>query len=280
MADTERGRAAYLLSMLNEESITQISGALRNSLGRQRPALQAIAPPEARDKDARLDSNAATLTHEWYRMLRIANQLELLPLLEQTEPMNKTDVEIVELLESMVLACEPLFDLVGVKICMRTELRSHKVGIHPRHMRRALWQLLDNALKFTPAGGTVTVGLSTEHQQLLINVSDTGCGIPAERLERMFLPEEKERGEAPASFHGAGVGLLSARHIALLHGGQLLLTSREGEGTCVTIALPDKRAEHPFAEPMVDYTGGFQASLIELANALPDKAYLQRHLDE
>ena len=79
---------------------------------------------------------------------------------------------------------------------------------------------------------------------------------------------------------GVGLGLPLAHQIARLHGGQLLLNSREGQGTTATIALPMVRALGTLGENIEDYAGGFQRVLLELADALPDEAFLAKHLDE
>ena len=64
------------------------------------------------------------------------------------------------------------------------------------------------------------------------------------------------------------------------HGGRLLLDSKVGQGTCVTLALPDQRTDAVLEEPRADYAGGFQPALLELADGLPFHAYRQVHLDE
>lgn len=63
-------------------------------------------------------------------------------------------------------------------------------------------------------------------------------------------------------------------------GGRLLLDSKVGQGTCVTLALPDQRTDAVLEEPRADYAGGFQPALLELADGLPFHAYRQVHLDE
>jgi signal transduction histidine kinase len=114
-----------------------------------------------------------------------------------------------------------------------------------RRIIQALSQLVSNAVKFTEAGGSVTVeaGL-TPGRDLFIAVGDTGIGIPDAELERVFEPFTQLDGSLSRRYPGAGLGLFTARAVVTAHGGQLHLTSRPGEGTTARIILPGARIQH------------------------------------
>ncbi len=107
--------------------------------------------------------------------------------------------------------------------------------------RRALKQmtlnLLANAVKFTPSGGTVTVSVQAADDALEVTVADTGVGIPAEDLARLGRPYE-QAGDAEQRAQGSGLGLALVRALAGLHGGTLALDSTPGVGTAATVRLP------------------------------------------
>ena len=252
---------------------------MRLSLAGIYVAAARLAPAEERARDPELDKNAAMLLQGYFRLLRLANELDAAPLLASSAPLPTQNTELVEWVNSLVMEAQPLFELQGVKLSVQCALRSHVAAVHRPHLRRALWQLLGNALKYTEAGGTVTVTLQCQHQQVLIQVADTGCGIEPERLEDVFrlymLPQRVA--QSPS---GLGLGLPLARKVAERHGGRLLLDSKVGQGTCVTLALPDQRTDAVLEEPRADYAGGFQPALLELADGLPFHAYRQVHLDE
>lgn len=102
-----------------------------------------------------------------------------------------------------------------------------------RRLKQVMFSLVSNALKFTPAGGSVTVAARREGERVALVVSDTGVGVAAEDQARIF--EKFERGNARQS--GAGLGLALVKSFIELHGGTVELRSRPGEGTTVTCWL-------------------------------------------
>ncbi|TVZ03610.1 sensor histidine kinase [Trebonia kvetii] len=120
-----------------------------------------------------------------------------------------------------------------------------------RWMHQVVTNLLGNALKFTPAGGTVTIrtglagaglagaglaGAGLAGSGAVLEVADTGVGIPADELPRIF--DRFWRGQAAAQTSGSGIGLAIAAELTLAHGGTLTADSRPGEGTRLTLTLP------------------------------------------
>jgi signal transduction histidine kinase len=106
-----------------------------------------------------------------------------------------------------------------------------------RAIKQMVLNLVSNALKFTPSGGAVTVNFSEGAGALDIVVSDTGVGIAPEDLARLGRPFE-QAGDADDRAKGTGLGLSLVRAFARLHGGDMSIESRLGEGTAVTVRLP------------------------------------------
>ena len=114
---------------------------------------------------------------------------------------------------------------------------------------------------------------------MLLRVRDTGCGIPAERMATLFDRWAEGIEAAPAAY-GMGLGLPICRRIAEGHGGRLLLESREGQGTLVTVALPHVRKDGgQVRDTGYDYAGGFSHVMMELSDALPYQAFAAKHMD-
>jgi len=100
----------------------------------------------------------------------------------------------------------------------------------------AVQNLVANAVKFSVPGDTVEVRASEDGDTLLLEVADTGAGIPADELGQVW--QELARGAAARSLPGTGIGLALVRVIVVRHGGQVAIRSRDGQGTVVSIRLP------------------------------------------
>ena len=263
---------------LLNEVLLHVAAQLRTALGGMHIAVGRLAPPDRRDRDAVLDRDAALLNHNYYSLLRLANNLSNAPMLLSDEPLLKENTDIVEWLAGLCRQAEPLFALRHVTLTLQCAAEHHTAAIHRDCLEQAVWNLLSNALKFTPDGGSVTVTLRLGHRQVLLAVSDTGCGIPAGNMETVFdgYLHPERLAVLPG---GLGLGLPLCRRIAEGHGGRLL-DSREGQGTTVTLALPDETAGDMVEDVTFDYAGGFQPALVGLADGLPFDAFLQRHSDE
>lgn len=106
-------------------------------------------------------------------------------------------------------------------------------------LQQIAWNLISNAIKFTPGGGRVTVWLGRVENYVRLRVSDTGQGIGAEFLPHVFKRFRQEESSPTRSQAGLGLGLAIVRHLAELHGGTVAATSDgEGQGATFTVSLP------------------------------------------
>jgi two-component system heavy metal sensor histidine kinase CusS len=106
----------------------------------------------------------------------------------------------------------------------------------PDLFERAVGNLLDNALRFTPGIGSIQIVLSERNGDFEVAVSDTGCGIAAEHLPRVF--DRFYRAESSRNSDGAGLGLALVKSIVDLHGGSAIIESKVGRGTTVSLSFP------------------------------------------
>ncbi len=112
---------------------------------------------------------------------------------------------------------------------------------------RLLFNLGENAIKYTPEGGTVTLTLEPRGTEASLSVRDTGAGIAAEEQPHIF--DRFYRADPARSRGGAGLGLALARSIVCAHGGHISVESRVGHGSCFTVRLPLTPAQQPVASP-------------------------------
>jgi len=114
-----------------------------------------------------------------------------------------------------------------------------QVYAEPVLFRRALVNLITNALRFTPSGGRVTVSLQHSDGASEIAIADTGCGISSQHLPNVF--DRFFRGDAPRSSQGSGLGLSIVKSIMQIHDGNVSVQSDVGRGTVVTLRFPDPK---------------------------------------
>lgn len=125
----------------------------------------------------------------------------------------------------------------GVALALDLPTAPLQANIHPEKFGRVLDNLLHNALKFTPTGGTITLGLREHEGKIRLTVQDTGIGIPGKLHAQLF---DKFNPTRRAGLHGettTGLGLFIARQLVELHGGAIWLESREREGTTFFMEL-------------------------------------------
>jgi len=105
-------------------------------------------------------------------------------------------------------------------------------------LKQMVLNVVDNAIKFTPKEGSVELSLGDEEEWAIVKVSDTGEGIPQERLAHITEPFYKTETTRRPGRSGAGLGLAIVKQVIDLHGGQLNIESKVGMGTTVTMRLP------------------------------------------
>ena len=103
-------------------------------------------------------------------------------------------------------------------------------------LQRAVWNLVDNAVKFDPSGAGIEVGLSTDGLTAAIRVADRGPGVPDDEREAVF--ERFHRGAAARAVAGSGLGLSIVADVVEQHGGTVRLEPRDGGGTVAVLTLP------------------------------------------
>lgn len=256
-----------------------ISTQLRSALGNIHLVAASLITEEERERDPEKDAKAALLDQSYYQLLRLASNLTATAYYMDNPPLTLRERNIVEDLRAQCEQAESLSRLLGVQLQFVCEMPSHVCAFD----REAIWQLvaqlLSNALKFTPPGGTVTVELKCVGERLLLSVVDTGCGIPEKLLPTLF-DRYRHKDLMDPQPHGVGLGLTLCRHIAESHGGAIMAESKLDKGSRITLSIPDfQTGVSGVSDVRFDYNGGFNPTLLALADALPQQAFLQRNQD-
>lgn len=275
MTETER----------NEQLIAffpQISAQMRSIMMNIHHAFQLLAPLTERDRDADLDQTASELERSYYQLLRLSNNLSHAEDLFLDDAPAPTTNDVVGFCRELVERCEVPAELLGLRIRFSSNKPYHYMNFYPMGLERIVMNLVSNAMKYTPEGGYITLSLQIQPhpKQMVLSVRDTGCGIPKEKQEKLFSLTPLTAKEYRIK-QGVGLGLPLSFQMARRMGGTLVLAeSVEGKGSCFLLRLSEDDTITPAAHDLpVDYAGGFNPTLLQLADALPTEAYLAKYLD-
>jgi signal transduction histidine kinase len=149
--------------------------------------------------------------------------------------------DLAELAAETVADALPVATEKGIELTLDVE-GSLLLDADARRLRQVLDNLVSNALKFTPSGGSVNLSATSDGGSLRVEVADTGIGVPQEELGQLFSRFYRASSATRRAIPGTGLGLVIARAIVEGHGGGISLEAREGEGTRVTVTLPGSSA--------------------------------------
>ena len=180
-------------------------------------------------------------------LLKIINDILMLVKAESGELVIDTDrLDLGELLDECAEAMQPMFAEAGVTLEVEPLIGKCVAIADPGRLRQALTNVMSNAAKFTPAGGTARLSaFCAADRQVCLTVSDTGIGMREEDIPIALAPFGQVDSSRARKYEGTGLGLTLARAIVEMHYGELRIDSSPGEGTTVAILLPAAEAPEP-----------------------------------
>lgn len=192
---------------------------------------------EERDLMATMHGNAM-------RLLKLINDLLDLVRLESGRAQIRVKrMEVREFINGLATAVGSVANDKRIQLHSHVDSDLGAVMTDPEKLERICLNLLFNALKFTAAGGRVTFSATREDDWLVIEVIDTGMGIPADQLPHIFNRFWQADTSSQRKFQGMGIGLALVKELAEVQGGSVTATSQVGKGTTMTVKLPLQRAE-------------------------------------
>ena len=233
-----------LVDQLNslEKSRRQLLANLVHELGRPlgaiRSAIQALL--KGANQDPQLSSDLLTgLDGETARLQRLLDDLARLhdQVLGELE-LNREAIQLNEWLAGTLSPWETVAQEKGIVWEVEIPQDLPSMVMDSDRMVQAIGNLLSNAIKFTPAGGKVTTAVKYIDEQLIVQVTDTGPGIPIEERDKIFQPFYRGA-HGRRIVQGMGLGLSIAQDIITAHGGEIELQSEPGAGSRFTLRVPN-----------------------------------------
>jgi signal transduction histidine kinase len=167
----------------------------------------------------------------------VQDLLELAKADMDTTPVKKV-IELHPIVSAMVAEFRLQAEAKNQSLRMEETTDRPQVEGDPQPLQQALRNLINNAIKYTPAGGAIQVGLETSAGQAIIHIKDTGYGIPAKDLPFIFDRFYRVRNEDVKDIEGNGLGLAIVKSIIERHGGQINVKSEQNKGSCFNVSLP------------------------------------------
>lgn len=262
---------SYLLFLLDQDNSTSALQAMSlAAMHMRRPLSEIMAAAESLSPYQRKSEEAARIDQGTYSLLRmIRNMEDVSHYMSSICPMKLHSIG--DVIAETVEHAAALAAQAGKKIVFVPLQETVYSMAEPERLKRAVYNLLSNALHATPNAGTIEVCLKKNGKTLYFSVLDGGTGIPAQLQGNLFTAFMRE----PAlndGYSGLGLGMSVVRAAAASHHGAVLVDFPKETGTRVTITLPIRQStDNTVRTPIltIDSFGGYDQGLIELADVLP-----------
>ncbi len=221
-----------------------VSHELRTPLAGIKAVIETLAEGALDDREAATDF-LSRADSEVDRLIQLVEELLDLSRIESGEvPLNPRSTEVDGLVAEITERLRPQAERKHITLSVDSSQRAGVAVIDPDRVERAMVNLVQNAIKFTPEGGSVTVSAQRDADDIVLSVSDTGIGIDTTALprvfERFYKADPSRAGRA-----GSGIGLAIVKHAVEAHGGSVSVESQLGHGSTFTVRLPARTASIP-----------------------------------
>lgn len=232
--------------------------------------------PEISGGDPKLQEHTARMNRNLFQLLRIVSNMADAGRFDSDSGRRMEVRDVCGFVSEIAEKVQALSEHTGIELLCSIHPEPVCTELDSEKLERALFNLLSNALKFTPAGGQIQLSLTKRGSRLYLCVQDSGCGIPEALRADVFSRYTREPG-VEDSRHGIGLGLVLIRAAASSHGGTVLVDHPKSGGTRVTMTLAIRSGTQLRSPVMkVDYAGEWDHSLVEFSDLLPPSLYYSK----
>jgi len=245
----EQSRQAETANRLKDEFLATLSHELRTPLNSVLGWARLLASGKL-DLAQSTHAIQAIERAGWAQSRVIEDLLDISRIVSGKLELNARPTIVRPLVEAAIESLRPAAEAKRITVDVSLDAASDPITADPDRLQQVAWNLLSNAIKFTPTGGRVTVRLTSDGDQLQLEVSDTGLGFTPEVAAHLF--ERFRQGDSsPTRQHaGLGLGLGIVRHVVELHGGTVTAASAgEHSGATFDVRIPLQPLDAPLVEP-------------------------------
>ncbi|NLY50369.1 MAG: PAS domain-containing protein [Firmicutes bacterium] len=226
------------LEQMRTEFVASVSHELRTPLTAVRGFTETLLEGAMMDQ-AKAEHFLKIIADETRRLSALIDDLMDLSRLElKRANLNVGPVDLTHLVTETLVGLKPRLDKAGLVLVVDLPEATAQVSGDRDRLRQVLLNLVDNAIKYTPSGGKITVRVIRLTEKARLEVTDTGRGIPTQELARIFERFYRVDKARTRSQGGTGLGLAIVKHIVELHGGHVGAQSEPGKGTTISVTLP------------------------------------------
>lgn len=230
--------------------------------------------------DPKSEQQLALLNQRLYQLHRLVNNMSDAKFAGMPSPFGQEIFNVCAMMEELFEKAAPMAAHTGITLHFSAPIGSIFTMGEPQKLERAVWNVLSNALKFTPKGGTIEAALKQRGKRLYLTVTDSGSGIAEQIRGSLYQRYTRQPGIEDSRF-GLGLGMVLIRSAAACHGGTVLIDQPTGTGTRVTLTMEirqDTTGKLRTPVMRVDYAGELDHALIELSDCLPPELYASKNL--
>jgi putative nucleotidyltransferase with HDIG domain len=239
------------LDELKTQFFANVNHELRTPLTLMLAPLKAILDGKMGRLSPLLRDALETMQRNGYKLLKLINNLlDLTKLEEGRMRLKPRMLNFVEFVTPLLASVKPLADHKKIRLYFQHPPHPIELSIDPDQFEKVVFNLLSNALKFTPNNGKITLYVEERDDTAVLTVEDTGVGIPPDMLETIFSRFSQVDGSKSRAQEGTGIGLALAREIVSLHRGTIRAESQLGKGSRFIVEL--KKGEDHFPADILD----------------------------
>jgi signal transduction histidine kinase len=226
------------LNELKSNFVSSVSHELRAPIASVRLLAEGLESGRIKEEPKRLEY-FKFIVQECRRLSAlIENVLDFSRIEQGRKQYEFEETDVAALIQKTIQVMQPYAGERGIRLATSGIAENHSITADAHALQQALVNLIDNAVKHSPAGGVVSVGLERHASFVAIWVEDKGEGIPIEEQERIFQRFYRVGSELRRETQGVGIGLSIVKHIVEAHGGRVTVRSAPGQGSRFVIELP------------------------------------------